>query len=375
MNATITDEPWYAIKDIHTLDSPALVVYPDRVQYNIDTALKIIKDASRLRPHVKTHKTKEVALMLQAAGITKFKCATIAEAEMLALVKSADVLLAYQPAGPKIARFISLLKAYPATNFSCLVDNVKSAQSLSDAAVEAAQTISIYIDINVGMNRTGIAPNNEAVQLYGLCMQLPRLKPVGLHVYDGQINDADFLVRSENCNASFAPVATVQETLLQNNLPHPVIVAGGSATFPIHAARNEIECSPGTFVYWDWGYKLQLPEQPFLPAALVITRIISMPDNRTICTDLGHKSIASENNLNKRVIFLNAPDLQVKAHSEEHLLLEAPPDHSYHIGDVLYGLPVHICPTCALYEKAHIVEKGRITSTWKILARDRTLTI
>ncbi|MBD4740273.1 D-TA family PLP-dependent enzyme, partial [Xanthomonas citri pv. citri] len=92
------------------------------------------------------------------AGITKFKCATIAEAEMLGSLHAPDVLLAYQPTGPKITRLIALSKAYPATTFSCLIDNQASAMELSRAAQENNIVIRVFIDLNTGMNRTGIQP-------------------------------------------------------------------------------------------------------------------------------------------------------------------------------------------------------------------------
>src|SRR5438128_12350864 len=121
------DASWYHINNIEEIDSPALVIYPERVKYNIDLAIKMIGDASRLRPHVKTHKTREVSLLLIEAGVDKFKCATIAEAEMLGDCGAPDVLLAYQPVGPKLSRFISLIQKFPATRFSCLIDNTESA--------------------------------------------------------------------------------------------------------------------------------------------------------------------------------------------------------------------------------------------------------
>ena len=109
---------WYHIKNINSIDSPALIIYPGRVAENISTLKTMIDDVQRLRPHVKTHKTKEAALLMMLAGINKFKCATIAEAEMLAIINAPDVLLAYQPVGPKLQRFIELIKKYPATKFS-----------------------------------------------------------------------------------------------------------------------------------------------------------------------------------------------------------------------------------------------------------------
>ena len=103
------EDQWYKIENEASIDSPALVVYPQRIKENIRLLLSMIDDPSRLRPHVKTNKTREATLLMLEAGIRKFKCATIAEAEMLALCQAPDVLLAYQPVGPKLLRFIAFL--------------------------------------------------------------------------------------------------------------------------------------------------------------------------------------------------------------------------------------------------------------------------
>src|ERR1700741_2903594 len=123
----MTDQNWYIIRDIEKLDTPALVVYPNRVKENINILKGMIDDVSRLRPHVKTHKCKDVALLMLEAGINKFKCATIAEAELIGMSKAPDVLLAYQPIGPKLDRFIKLIQTYSETQYSCLVDNSAAA--------------------------------------------------------------------------------------------------------------------------------------------------------------------------------------------------------------------------------------------------------
>src|SRR6187397_3133070 len=156
-------EAWYTIKNINELDSPALVVFPDRIKYNIQLAIEMIGDVSRLRPHIKTNKSREAAQLMLEAGIEKFKCATIAEAEMLAQCNAPDVLLAYQPLGPKLNRFISLIKKYPSTKFSCLTDNIAAANEQALAFSTENITVPVYFDLNVGMNRTGIAPDENAV--------------------------------------------------------------------------------------------------------------------------------------------------------------------------------------------------------------------
>jgi D-serine deaminase-like pyridoxal phosphate-dependent protein len=366
---------WYRISNIDEVDTPALVIYPDRVKKNIELLKSMINDVNRLRPHVKTNKAKEAALLMIEAGIKKFKCATIAEAEMLGLAKAPDVLLAYQPIGPKVQRFISLVQQYPSTKYSCLVDNSSAAEEIGKKAGEAGIVVPVFIDLNVGMNRTGIVPGQKAIDLFIRCSTIKGIKPVGLHVYDGHITDIEFEVREKRSNEAFAAVEWMQGELEKKGFKDIIIVAGGSPSFTVHAKRAKVECSPGTFIYWDAGYVQKYKEQPFLPAALVISRVISLPNETTICADLGHKSVASENPLPDRVSLINAPELSFTGQSEEHLVLQGNKDHGYKTGDVLYGIPVHICPTCALYERALIVEDGKVTGEWKIVARDRKIRV
>jgi len=366
-------EDWFSILDVDQVDTPALVIYPERVKYNLDLLKTHIDDVDRLRPHIKTHKCKEATLLNIEAGINKFKCATIAEAEMLGMCKAKDVLLAYQPYGPKINRLIALIKQYPDTRYSCLIDNLESAKNINAAAIVNELYIDVYIDLNVGMNRSGIHPL-DAFALYEKCRVLSNIKVVGLHAYDGHIHDEDLNVRTQRCNESFAPLEKLIEKL-KNAGYNPVVIVGGTPTFPIHAKRKDVECSPGTFIYWDEGYSKACKEQEFLPAALVLSRVVSIPDETKICVDLGHKSIASENTLDKRVVFLNAPELKPVGHSEEHLVLEVGAGHDYKIGDLFYGLPYHICPTVALYERAITIEDKKLTGEWKTIARDRKINI
>ncbi len=364
---------WYTIENISKLDSPALVVYTERVKENIRLLKKMINDPQRLRPHIKTNKSRDVAELMIANGIKKFKCATIAEAEMLGMSGATDVLLAYQPLGPKLQRFIQVIKKYPSTSFSALVDNTQAANEMSDALSSAKLKLNVYIDLNVGMNRTGIAPDEAALNLYLHCSRLKRIKPVGLHAYDGHIRNPNINIRKADCDQAFNQVETLNGKIIAAGLNEPIIVAGGSPTFPIHAERETVECSPGTFIYWDKGYSEICPEQPFLPAALVITRVVSLPDQSKLCLDLGHKSIAPENELSRRVHFINAPQLKTVSQSEEHLVVEAGIGHSFKVGDVLYGMPIHICPTVALYERAYTVKGNKVKGEWKTIARDRKI--
>jgi D-serine deaminase-like pyridoxal phosphate-dependent protein len=327
-----------------------------------------------LRPHVKTHKSAEVTKLMMHAGIRKFKCATIAEAQMLGDCGADDVLLAYQPTGPKIRRFLSLVEKYPQTRFSCLVDSHDAMQAISTEAIVKGIVLNIFIDINVGMNRTGTSPQN-AVELYREAKSLPGMIIRGIHGYDGHINDPEPLIRKKRADEVFEIMTETKRFLEHAGLRDPIVVAGGSPTFPMHAKRTELECSPGTFVYWDKSYSDLFPDMNFVPAALVITRVVSVINDKTFCLDLGHKAIASENPLPRRVHFLNAESLEPVSHSEEHLVMESAAPHGLRIGDVLYGMPFHVCPTCALYESAFVVENGQVVGSWRNVGRDRKITI
>jgi D-serine deaminase-like pyridoxal phosphate-dependent protein len=368
------DENWYLIDDIDKLDSPALVILPERVKANIQTAIAMVNDISRLRPHVKTNKSADATSLMLKAGITKFKCATIAEAEMLGSIGAPDVVLAYQPLGPKLHRFIELIKKFPSTKYSCLVDNIFTATEQSEVFANNNVEVPVYVDLNLGMNRTGIDPR-DAIEVCKFCSTARGIKFAGLHAYDGHIRNRDIHARTKECDEAFASVETLKDELVKIGIAVPNIIAGGSPTFPIHAKRKNVECSPGTFIYWDRGYLELCPEQDFLPAVVLVTRIISLPSPTRICTDLGHKSVAAENEIGRRIFFLNASDLTPVSQSEEHLVCEASKDHHHKPGEVLYGLPYHVCPTVALYERVYTIEKRRLTREWKNVARDKKIIV
>src|SRR5262245_4766260 len=115
--------PAYKLRDTSAIFSPGLLFYKDLIRKNIARALEIAGRPGRLRPHVKTDKTREVARLELDAGITKHKCATLAEAEMLAGCGAPDVLLAYNLVGPNCGRMAKLARAYPRCHFSVVADH------------------------------------------------------------------------------------------------------------------------------------------------------------------------------------------------------------------------------------------------------------
>ncbi|MGN6247669.1 MAG: D-TA family PLP-dependent enzyme [Ginsengibacter sp.] len=369
------EKSWFTVNRPDEIDSPALLIYKDRVKSNIQKMIAIAGDAQRLMPHVKTHKMAEIVTMLMDAGISKFKCATIAEAEMLAEAGAGTVLLAYQLNFAKAKRFLSLIKKIPSINFSSLVDNLDSAKLLIELFVEENLIPKVYIDVDAGMHRTGIEPDEKLFQLYSNLQKLQNLKCLGFHIYDGHIRDEDFSERKQKVGEAFKPVNEIIKKITEAAFPKPKIIAGGTPTFTVHALQKEEICSPGTCLLWDYGYDALLKEQDFDFAAVLMTRIISKPSSGIITTDLGHKSVAAENPIEKRIFFLDLKDYKIKSQSEEHLVIEVEDSNRFSVGDLLYGVPYHICPTVALYDEANVIEDGKLVDHWKIEARKKKISI
>jgi len=365
---------WYQLENTDNIISPTLLLYPERIEKNIQLMVEMAGTPERLRPHIKTHKTREIIEMQMAYGIQKFKCATIAEAELLGQCGAKDILLAIQPVGANISRFFQLIATYPASTFSTIVDNAPVIKLISVEAAFKEIKVPLFLDLNIGMNRTGIEADQNAAALCRIISEDPNLIFRGLHAYDGHIRETSLDDRKKVCDAAFDLVLHLKTDLEKDGINVKTIIMGGSPTFPIHAQRQEVEVSPGTTLLWDERYSSSFRDMKFLHAAVLITRIISKPKPNVICLDLGHKSIAPEMNF-PRVKLFGLEDCEQIGQSEEHLVLSCPPSKSAEVGDIFYAIPMHICPTVAKYPKLITVANGKITGSWKVAARDHSLVI
>ncbi|MBT6497388.1 MAG: D-TA family PLP-dependent enzyme [Planctomycetaceae bacterium] len=367
----------FQIDDTSEIITPALIVFREVLEENIDKMIVIAGDLSRLRPHCKTHKMREVIELELARGITKYKAATFAEAEMLAEAGVQDIFLAYSLVGPNIARAVRFRETYPDVALAVTADHEKPIAALSAAMIEANQTIDVLLDIDTGQHRTGIPPGEVAAQLYGQIVEAAGLNPGGLHLYDGQNHQTDLEERREAVTACWESVAALRDELVGKGYSVPRVVAGGTGSFPIFASIDDptIECSPGTCVFNDVGYGAMFPDMQFTPAARLLTRVISRPTADRVTVDLGYKAVASDPPAGKRLGFPDLPDAKEVLQNEEHLVLETSCACEFEPGDELLAVPRHICPTSAMHKQATIVAGGKIVGSWSIAARDRKLTI
>ena len=365
----------YHFLEEESIPSPALVYDKDILIKNTETAIRAAGSPERLWPHVKSHKSKDFTQLSTEMCIKNFKCATIAEAEMVAQTDAERILLAYPLVGPNMERFLKLAEAYPAKTFYALGDDLEQFSILGDLAAQRHTSVNCLVDINTGMNRTGV-PFESAIPFYQKLSQLPGITASGLHCYDGDRHEKDYDSRMQRVTETIAAVTSIRDTLTGQNLSCPILIMGGSPTFPCYANGMEgVYFSPGTVFIYDEGYTEQFPDLPYLAGAAILTRVVSHPAEGYFTLDAGYKAISAEQGI--RGIIPELPHAKEAFQSEEHWTFTMDKGHESErpaIGTVLYIIPWHVCPTSALYDKAYVISAGSLTAEWPITARNRKIT-
>ncbi|MDR1832208.1 MAG: D-TA family PLP-dependent enzyme [Fusobacteriaceae bacterium] len=353
-----------------------MIYYKEIIEENTRKAIAVAKSAENLWPHIKSHKMREMVLLQMTMGIKRFKCATIAEGEMLGMLKAPRVIVAYPLIGPNIKRFAKLVKTYPDTEFFAIGDDLKQLKLLGNCAVENGEFYQVLVDMNLGMNRTGV-PCAQSAAFYEKASPIPGIQLRGFHCYDGHHGIPDLEERQSAVDAVHEKIRAVKEELAAKNLPCEILVMGGTPSFPCHARHEGVYLSPGTLFLSDYGYCSKFKDMPFVPGALVLTRVVSHPEKGYFTLDLGHKGIAADPPGSRGKI-VGLDHVVEMGQSEEHWVFRMEEGHEGEvpaIGTELYVIPTHICPTTALYPAVLVAEHGEIVDTWSVDARNRKLEI
>ncbi len=360
----------YDIRGAQAIPSPALIYYRDIIRANTLRTIEIAGSAERLWPHIKTHKMGAMLDMQLDLGITRFKCATIAELILAAERGAGHALLAYPLVGPNIERFLDAAARFPQTVFYATGDDEGQLALLSRAALARKMAVNVFVDVNMGMNRTGVALD-ALFAFYRHCAGLPGLRLCGLHAYDGHIRAQDVNARNEQARPAAQRALAIREKLVQSGLDCSVMILGGTPTFPVHAPLEGVFLSPGTIFVSDQGYCQSFPDLGVLPGAAVLARVVSHPRAGLFTIDVGYKAICSDC-AGVRGVIVGLEGAVPVMHSEEHWVFEMPGGKDApEVGAVLYVIPTHICPTTALYPFAYVAENGDIIDRWPVDARDR----
>lgn len=364
----------YEVHAAERVVTPALLIYRDLVLSNIDTTLRLLNgDPDRWRPHVKTAKLVYVMEMLTARGVTAFKCATSLELLMAIRAGARDVLVAYPLMGANATRIREVSIQHPQVAISVLVDNPLQVDSWRGSE------IGIFLDINPGMNRTGI-DQDRATDIVKLARLIndAGLEFRGLHYYDGQFASVALPQRTGQAHAGYDRLMCILEALRANNIPVKEVITAGTPAFPCTLSypgflNTEFvhRASPGTVVYCDATAMEQLPQEfGYVCAALVLSRVVSRPTTEVITCDAGHKTISVDCGVpNCLAAGMNLEPLRP---SEEHLPIRVPKNVTCpQPGDLLYLIPRHICPTVNNFDWALIVAEEKILAVERVDARGR----
>jgi len=367
--------PVPVIRGGETIRTPALVIDLDAVDANLDATLRLLGgDPNRWRPHLKTTKLGLVMRRICARGVLQAKTATTLELETACAGGFTDVLVAYPVTGPQVDGVRRIAAAFPAVTVSVLVE---------DAAMVTAwrgSPVGLFIDLNSGMDRTGMRLDGHD-QVVGLARGIREagLRFAGLHCYDGHASDFAPADAAARVHAGYDRLLTLVQRLAVAGIPAPEVVTAGTPAFP-HAATYPRfteagvphRVSPGTVVYNDRKSLKQLPARAgYVPAALVLGRVVSHPGPSRFCLDTGHKSISADAG-DPTCEVLGHPEFTPRHPSEEHLPVDVPPGTPLpRRGETLWLLPSHVCPTVNNFDHAVIVKDRAVQGLESVTARGR----
>jgi D-serine deaminase-like pyridoxal phosphate-dependent protein len=366
----------YQIEGIEQVLTPALAIYPEIVDANIRTTVALLGgEPNRWRPHVKTAKLGLMMRRLVEHGIANFKCSTSLELLTVCENGAADVLVAYPMVGANARRVRDIAEKFPETQVSSLAESGEHIEPWRGSRV------GLFIDVNPGMNRTGIE-QDRADEMIELARAIQNAGHVfrGLHYYDGHLSSLAPPLREAVAHRGYDRLMEVIGAFERSSIEVAEVITAGTPAFPCtlsYAAFNEStfihRASPGTIVYNDCSSLTQLPaELAYRPAAVVVSSVVSHPSPDRFTCDAGHKTVSADAG-SPTCAVIGHPSFSPSKPSEEHLPIDYLEGSPPAIGDVLYLVPRHICPTVNNFDHAMIVERGRIVGVERVTARGREM--
>lgn len=359
----------YLVTDADRIVTPALLIYPKIVEQNIRITLGMVgSDPQRWRPHIKTAKLGAVMRQMMGQGIQNFKCATTLELLTACQMGASDVLVAFAMTGANAQRVLQVAKQFPKTRISVLVEASEQLPVWKDSGV------GIFVDVNPGMNRTGVS-NERVADIVKLARESGAAFR-GLHWYDGHLGAGEPDERKAAAHKGYDKLVEIVKAVEAAGYSVGEVITSGTPVAPygysypgFSNSKFVQRISPGTVVYNDITSLQQLAGFGYKPAALILTTVISHPAADRITCDAGHKSVSADAGVPTCAV-LGHPELTPLKPSEEHLPIEVAAGAKVPaIGENLYLIPRHVCPSVNNFDEALMIVDGRITGVEKVNAR------
>lgn len=370
----LASEGGFRAAEFDRIVTPALLIDRERMTHNIATTLRLLGgDPNRWRPHVKTAKLWYTMHTLVEAGVLLFKCATGLELRTACEAGARDVLVAYPVVGANATRIHEIAQQHPGAFVSVLAESRRQVEQWRDTG------IGVFVDVNPGMNRTGI-PQEQEDEIVALCRAVVEAKVPfrGLHYYDGHLSKFDLAERCAQAHRGYDQLMAIVAALARAGIETPELITAGTPAFPCSLSYAAFAAgpfvhrvSPGTVVYGDTTSLKQLPpEYGYVPAAAVMTRVVSRPAPGIVTCDAGHKTVSADAGIPTCAV-LGHPELEPLTPSEEHLPMKVTGGVAPVIGETLFVIPRHVCPTVNNFDEAVIVESGYALRVEAVSARGR----
>lgn len=353
------------------IDTPALLVDLDTMQSNIARMAAFFADRpAGLRPHVKSHKTPQIARRQIEAGAIGLTCAKVGEAEVMAQAGPWEILVANQIVTPrKIERLVDVARR---NSVMVAVDDRSNAASVAAACRNAGVEIRVVIEVDIGMRRCGVAPGQPTVDLAREICRMPGVAFAGVMGFEGHlvlIDDEE--ERRAATEEALAALLSTAGDIRRRGMPVEIITGGGTGTYTITGAYPGVtEVQAGSYVFNDARYRqVRGTASEFGCSLSLLSTIVSRPSPGLAIVDAGLKSITKEFGLPE---VIGIDEARVAYLSEEHAKVEITgPASDLNVGDKIELLPSHCCTTVNLHDRLYGMRDGKVEEVWPIEARGR----
>ncbi len=352
------------------LDTPALCIDLDVLDRNIRSmAATCASKGVQWRPHSKCHKSPIIANKEIAAGAIGVTCAKLGEAEVMAAGGVNDILIANLIVGEKkLKRLVELRRT---TDPVVCVDHVSQAEAMSRAMSDAGLELRVILEVDIGLQRVGVAPDAASVALARQVAELPGLKFSGIMGYEGHLlRVADPDEKRRRIHESLDVLVATKDAIERAGLPCEIVSCGGTGSYFIsvdHVGITELQAGGGVFMDAFYRHVCLVPALEY--AVTVLTTVVSRgaPDRAVI--DSGRKTLNQELHM---PLVAGRDDITVEALSAEHGKLKlAPSAEGLQIGDRLELIPGYVDFTTVLHDHFYVFQHGRLVAIWPIEGRGK----
>lgn len=349
------------------LETPALLIDLDVLERNSARMMQFFRGAPvSLRPHTKTHRTPALAKLQLAAGAQGICCGNLGEAQVMIAAGIEDVLVTKEIVQPQqIARVAELARD---SEIIVVVDNAENVAQFGRAAQAVGTEIRMLVDVDVRLERTGVAPGESALKLARTIAATDGLRFMGLMGYEGSMHALSLEERERVCRESLAELIATRELIERDGITVEMVSVGASSTYKTAARIPGVtEVQAGSYLTGDARYMAEWSD--FEPAVTVLTTVTSRPGARAATMDAGQKKLSSDAGL---PIVKNLDGVTLTALNEEHGILRLSEDAKpLRVGDKVEIIPSHGGTTINLFDVMYAMRGDNVEAVFEIAGRGK----